>query len=226
MKTFDLPSNSNYGDQPIPIAFPDNWDVHISKIHGYDTPALTEAQIAEKIHAAIGRQAHLRGRRRQEERRHHHRRHHPPDAVRADRQGRHRGAARRRRAEGEHLVHHRARHPRCHVPHGVRAQARRGGSSKLRGAQHNLFFNHVFVGNTTNNVPSRSMPTSCPPTTRSHRHDHGPQLLRLQRRRQCILPGVSSLRTTCATTASRRRRSSTWATPTRSCAATPSRPRA
>ena len=24
MKTFDLPSNSNYGDQPIPIAFPDN----------------------------------------------------------------------------------------------------------------------------------------------------------------------------------------------------------
>ena len=36
MKTFDLPSNSNYGDQPIPIAFPDNWDVHISKIHGYD----------------------------------------------------------------------------------------------------------------------------------------------------------------------------------------------
>ena len=41
MKTFDLPSNSNYGDQPIPIAFPDNWDVHISKIHGYDTPALT-----------------------------------------------------------------------------------------------------------------------------------------------------------------------------------------
>ena len=53
MKTFDLPSNSNYGDQPIPIAFPDNWDVHISKIHGYDTPALTEAQIAEKIHAAM-----------------------------------------------------------------------------------------------------------------------------------------------------------------------------
>lgn len=38
MKTFDLPSNSNYGDQPIPVAFPDNWDVHISKIHDYDTP--------------------------------------------------------------------------------------------------------------------------------------------------------------------------------------------
>ena len=54
MNTFDLPSNSNYGDQPIPITFPENWDVHISKIHGYDTPALTEAQIAEKIHAAIG----------------------------------------------------------------------------------------------------------------------------------------------------------------------------
>ena len=54
MKTFQLPANSNYGDQPIPIAFPDNWDVHISRIHGYDTPALTEAQIREKLHAAIG----------------------------------------------------------------------------------------------------------------------------------------------------------------------------
>ena len=30
MKTFDLPSNSNYGYQPIPIAFPDNW---LSLIH-------------------------------------------------------------------------------------------------------------------------------------------------------------------------------------------------
>ena len=54
MKTFQLPANSNYGDRPIPIAFPDNWDVHISRIHGYDTPALTEAQIREKLHAAIG----------------------------------------------------------------------------------------------------------------------------------------------------------------------------
>ena len=41
----------------------------------------------------------------------------------------------------------------------------------------------------------------------------------------CILPGVSSLRTSCATTASRRRRSSTPGNPTRSCAATPSSPR-
>ena len=54
MKTFQLPANSNYGDRPIPITFPDNWDVHISRIRGYDTPALTEAQIREKLHAAIG----------------------------------------------------------------------------------------------------------------------------------------------------------------------------
>ena len=52
MKTFDLPSNSNYGDRPLPIAFPDHWDVHISKIHGYDTPALTdtyELEVEEEL---------------------------------------------------------------------------------------------------------------------------------------------------------------------------------
>ena len=27
MKTFQLPANSNYGDRPIPVTFPDNWDV-------------------------------------------------------------------------------------------------------------------------------------------------------------------------------------------------------
>ena len=35
MKTFQLPANSNYGDRPIPVTFPVNWDVHISRILGY-----------------------------------------------------------------------------------------------------------------------------------------------------------------------------------------------
>lgn len=43
---YDLPSNSLYGDKPIRIELPDNWDVHISKIKGHDKPALTADEIA------------------------------------------------------------------------------------------------------------------------------------------------------------------------------------
>ena len=127
MKTFDLPSNSNYGDQPIPIAFPENWDVHVSKIHGYDTPALTEAQIAEKVHAAISAKPISEGAAGKKS-----------AVIIIDDITRPtpcepiaKAVIAELRAEGEHLVHHRARHPRCHVPHGVRAQARRGDRRKL-----------------------------------------------------------------------------------------------
>ncbi|MEG1633681.1 MAG: lactate racemase domain-containing protein [Oscillospiraceae bacterium] len=51
---FDLPANSLYGDRPIPISFPENWDVHISKFAGYDTPTLSGGEIAAQVHAAIG----------------------------------------------------------------------------------------------------------------------------------------------------------------------------
>ena len=92
---------------------------------------------------------------------------------------------------------------------------------------HTLFFNHVFVGNTTNNVPVEINADVMSAdykiaigTTMAHSY-YG-----FSGGAKCILPGVSSCARSCATTASRRRRSSTWATPTRSCAATPSRPRA
>ena len=153
MNTFDLPSNSNYGDQPIPITFPENWDVHISKIHGYDTPALTEAQIAEKIHAAIGAK---------------------PISE---------GAAGKRSAViiidditrptpcepiakaviAELLA---AGVPKENIwfiialgTHGVMYRTefvRKLGEEIVENYEvhnHNLFFNHVFVGNTSNNVP-------------------------------------------------------------------------
>jgi len=51
---YDLPSNSNYGDEPIPLVFPDSWDVHISRFAGYDTPELTREEIASRVHGAIG----------------------------------------------------------------------------------------------------------------------------------------------------------------------------
>ena len=151
MKTFQLPANSNYGDRPIPVTFPDNWDVHIS------TPC-------EPIARAVIAELHAAG---------------VPDEniwfiI----------------ALGTHGVMYRTEF------------VRKLGEELVENYEvhnHNLFFNHVFVGNTSNNVPVE------------------------------INADVMSADYKIAigtTTASRRRRSSTWATPTRSCAATPSRPRA
>ena len=83
---------------------------------------------------------------------------------------------------------------------------------------HNLFFNHVFVGNTTNNVPVEINADVMSAdykiaigTTMAHSY-YG-----FSGGAKCILPGVGArCARSCATTASRRRRSSTWATPTRS----------
>lgn len=49
-----LPSNNHYGETPIPLQLPENWDVHISRIAGFDAAPLSKDQITEKIHAAIG----------------------------------------------------------------------------------------------------------------------------------------------------------------------------
>jgi nickel-dependent lactate racemase len=43
-----------YGDTPIPIFLPENWDVHISEIAGFNTPALNEQEIAKAIAEPIG----------------------------------------------------------------------------------------------------------------------------------------------------------------------------
>ena len=51
---YDLPSNNMYGDKPVPICFPDDWDVHISRFEGYDTPELSPEQIAGAVHSSIG----------------------------------------------------------------------------------------------------------------------------------------------------------------------------
>lgn len=51
---YNLPSNSMYGNTPIEIDFPDNWDVSISEFAGYRTPALSLEEIREKISKPIG----------------------------------------------------------------------------------------------------------------------------------------------------------------------------
>jgi nickel-dependent lactate racemase len=51
---YRLPSNNLYGDEPIEINLPDNWDVHISEIKGFNTPGLSVEEIGEGIASPIG----------------------------------------------------------------------------------------------------------------------------------------------------------------------------
>lgn len=52
---FDLPSNNLYGDKPISISFPENWDVHISPICGADAPELSMEQLRAAIASPYGK---------------------------------------------------------------------------------------------------------------------------------------------------------------------------
>ena len=196
VKTFDLPSNSNYGDQPIPIAFPDNWDVHVSKIHGYDTPALTEAQIAEKIHAAIGAKPISEGAAGKKS-----------AVIIIDDITRPTPCEPIAKAVIAEL--RAAGVPKENIwfiialgTHGVMYRTefvRKLGEEIVENYEvhnHNLFFNHVFVGNTTNNVPVEINADVMSAdykiaigTTMAHSY-YG-----FSGGAKCILPGVSSLRT-------------------------------
>ena len=196
MNTFDLPSNSNYGDQPIPITFPENWDVHISKIHGYDTPALTEAQIAEKIHAAIGTKPISEGAAGKKS-----------AVIIIDDITRPTPCEPIAKAVIAEL--RAAGVPKENIwfiialgTHGVMYRTefvRKLGEEIVENYEvhnHNLFFNHVFVGNTTNNVPVEINADVMSAdykiaigTTMAHSY-YG-----FSGGAKCILPGVSSLRT-------------------------------
>ena len=153
MKTFQLPANSNYGDRPIPVTFPDHWDVHISRIHGYDTPALTETQIAEKLHAAIGTKPISEGAAGKKS-----------AVIIIDDITRPTPCEPIARAVIAEL--HAAGVPDENIwfiialgTHGVMYRTefvRKLGEELVENYEvhnHNLFFNHVFVGNTSNNVP-------------------------------------------------------------------------
>lgn len=51
---YSLPSNVLYGNKPVEISLPDYWDVHVSEIEGFGAPALSYAQILEGIRNPIG----------------------------------------------------------------------------------------------------------------------------------------------------------------------------
>ena len=196
MKTFQLPANSNYGDRPIPVTFPDHWDVHISRIHGYDTPALTEAQIREKLHAAIGTKPISEGAAGKKS-----------AVIIIDDITRPTPCEPIARAVIAEL--HAAGVPDENIwfiialgTHGVMYRTefvRKLGEELVENYEvhnHNLFFNHVFVGNTSNNVPVEINADVMSAdykiaigTTMAHSY-YG-----FSGGAKCILPGVSSLRT-------------------------------
>ena len=196
MRTFQLPANSNYGDRPIPVTFPDHWDVHISRIHGYDTPALTETQIREKLHAAIGTKPISEGAAGKQS-----------AVIIIDDITRPTPCEPIARAVIAEL--HAAGVPDENIwfiialgTHGVMYRTefvRKLGEELVENYEvhnHNLFFNHVFVGNTSNNVPVEINADVMSAdykiaigTTMAHSY-YG-----FSGGAKCILPGVSSLRT-------------------------------
>ena len=48
MKYF-LPANNLYGNEPVPVEFPDNWDVHVCTYRGADAPKLSYREIYDRI---------------------------------------------------------------------------------------------------------------------------------------------------------------------------------
>lgn len=193
---FDLPSNSNYGDTPIPISLPENWDVHISKIAGYDTPELNGEEIAAKLHAAVGTVPISQGAAGKKS-----------AVIIIDDITRPTPCEAVARAVIAELLA--AGVPKENIwfiaalgTHGVmyREQfVRKLGEELVEEYEvhnHNLFFNHVFLGNTTNNVPVEINADVMSAeykigigTTMAHSY------FGFSGGAKCILPGVSSMRT-------------------------------
>jgi len=51
---YNLPSNVLYGNNPIEIELPEYWEVHVSKIKGFDAPGMSYEQILKDIRAPLG----------------------------------------------------------------------------------------------------------------------------------------------------------------------------
>lgn len=193
---YELPSNSNYGDAPISIDFPENWDVHISKIAGYDTPELTGEEIACKIHRAIGTRPISDGAVGKKS-----------AVIIIDDITRPTPCGKVAGAVISELLS--AGVPKENIwfvvalgTHGVmyREQfVKKLGEELVEEYEvhnHNLFFNHIFLGNTTNNVP---VEINADVMSADYKIGIGATMAHsyygFSGGAKCVLPGVSSLRT-------------------------------
>lgn len=196
MQSYSLPANSMYGDEPIPLRFPENWDVHISKFAGYDAPALSEAQIAARIHDAIGARPISQGARGCKS-----------AVILIDDITRPTPCEPIARAVIAEL--RAAGVPKENIwflvalgTHGVmyREQfVKKLGEELVEEYEvhnHNLFFNHVFLGNTTNNTP---VEINADFMTADYKIAIGGTMAHsyygFSGGAKCILPGIASMRT-------------------------------
>lgn len=193
---YELPANSLYGDRPIPIRFPDSWDVHISKFAGYDTPALSPDHIAERIHSPVGAPPVSEGAKGAKS-----------AVIIIDDITRPTPCEPIAKAVISELLS--AGVPRENIwfivalgTHGCmyREQfVRKLGNELVEEFEvhnHNLFFNHVFLGNTTNNVP---VEVNADVMSADYKIGIGTTMAHsyfgFSGGAKCILPGISSLRT-------------------------------
>lgn len=51
---YNLPSNCLYGNQTIPVNFPDDWEIHESRIQGFDCPELTWSEMKVAVNMPFG----------------------------------------------------------------------------------------------------------------------------------------------------------------------------
>ena len=192
---YELPSNSLYGDEPIPIRFPENWDVHISRFAGYNTPELTSDMIAEAIRSPIGARPiseDARGSR--------------SAVIIIDDITRPTPCGPIVRAVIDELLA--AGVPKENIwlivalgTHGVMYRehfVRKLGEELVDEFEihnHNPFFNHVFLGNTTNNVP---VEINADVMSADYKIGIGAMMAHsfygFSGGGKCVLPGVASMR--------------------------------
>lgn len=192
---YSLPSNSLYGNTPIEIALPDNWDVHISEIQGFHAPALSADQIASGIHAAIGTKPIAEGARGCKS-----------AVIIMDDITRPTPCESIARAIIAELLE--AGVPKQNIwfvaalgTHGVMYRehfVRKLGDELVEEFEihnHNAFFNHVFLGNTSHNVP---VEINADVMTAEYKVAIGTCMAHsyygFGGGAKCILPGVSSMR--------------------------------
>lgn len=192
---YQLPSNSLYGDEPIPVLLPNNWDVHISRFAGYDTPELSEEQIAQAVRSPIGTLPISQGARGCRS-----------AVIIIDDITRPTPCGPIARAVIAELLE--AGVPRRNIwfivalgTHGVMYRehfVRKLGeelADEFEIHNHNLFFNHVFLGNTTNNVP---VEINSDVMSADYKVGIGSMMAHsfygFSGGAKCVLPGVASLR--------------------------------
>ncbi|MDL2253222.1 lactate racemase domain-containing protein [Ruminococcaceae bacterium OttesenSCG-928-I18] len=193
---YHLPANNLYGDEPIEICFPDHWEVHISEIRGFDTPELSEEQIRESLASPIGTARVKEGARGKKS-----------AVIIIDDITRPTPCEAIAKAVIAELLQ--AGVPKENIwfvaalgAHGVMYKAdfvRKLGEELVEEFEvhnHNVFFNHVYLGNTSHNVP---VEINADVMAADYKIAIGTSMAHgyygFGGGAKCILPGVASMRT-------------------------------